>query len=204
MSIIRNSIKDNFTQIPNHILDADISSGAFRVLVYLYSKPNNWYVRNKDIMNRLNIGKQDTVAKYWKELLEANLIDRTKDKGNSYNYTLLEGVPPKKVDTIHPIMVDTVPPKMGEHSNTKNNTNNKQVLENLPDTINKDAFNEWLDYKKYKTKTPITKCINMMSKYSYVAQQQMVDTSIMNGWKGLFEPKQKQTTKEKTGGIQCY
>ena len=135
MSIVRNSIKENFTQIPNHILDADISSGAFRVLVYLYSKPNNWYVRNKDIMNRLNIGKQDTVAKYWKELLGANLIERTKDKGNSYSYTLLESVPPKMVDKVYPIMGDTVPPKMGEYSNTKNNTKNNTKANPYTDFI---------------------------------------------------------------------
>jgi len=55
--------------------------------------------------------------------------------------------------------------------------------------VNKEAFNEWIDYKSYKAIAPITKVLNMMCKYSIQQQQQMVDTSIMNNYQGLFEPK---------------
>jgi len=72
-----------------------------------------------------------------------------------------------------------------------------QIEEKLTEysNINLDAFNEWIEYKKYKTITPITKLLNMLTKQDYYTQQEMVDTSIMNGWAGLFEPKQqsKQT-----------
>lgn len=57
--------------------------------------------------------------------------------------------------------------------------------------LDESSFTEWMSYKKYKTKAPITKCINFLSKYDKETQKQIVDTSIMNGWKGLFEPKQQ-------------
>jgi len=65
--------------------------------------------------------------------------------------------------------------------------------------INIQALNEWLEIKKFKTITPITKTLNMLSEYDEQVQQQIVDTSIMNNWKGLFEPKgiiKKSNTKQ--------
>lgn len=59
--------------------------------------------------------------------------------------------------------------------------------------INQEAFNEWMAYKKYKNKGAITKTLNMLNKYDFQTQQQMVDKSIMNEYKGLFEPKQQRT-----------
>lgn len=59
--------------------------------------------------------------------------------------------------------------------------------------INQDAFNEWMAYKKYKNKGAITKTLNMLNKYDYQTQQEMVDKSIMNEYKGLFEPKQQKS-----------
>jgi hypothetical protein len=58
--------------------------------------------------------------------------------------------------------------------------------------INQNAFNEWIAYKKYKNKGAITKTLNMLNKYDFQTQQKMVDKSIMNEYKGLFEPKQSQ------------
>lgn len=74
-----------------------------------------------------------------------------------------------------------------------NTTINKSSVE-LPLTINKESFNEWLKYKKYKSKAPITKCINFLSVYSFEIQREIIDTSIMNEWKGLFPPKQNFNT----------
>ena len=62
--------------------------------------------------------------------------------------------------------------------------------------INQDAFNEWMKYKKYKNKGAITKTLNMLNKYDYQTQQEMVDKSIMNEYKGLFEPKQKRSNTD--------
>ena len=63
----------------------------------------------------------------------------------------------------------------------------------VPDTLNADAWHEWIDYRVDRRK-PITqlsakKQVSELAKYSHETQQQMVDTSIANGWQGLFPPK---------------
>ena len=63
--------------------------------------------------------------------------------------------------------------------------------------LNQDAFNEWLNHKNYKSKGAITKTSNFLCKYSFEVQQQIVDTSMMNNYKGLFEPKQSNQQKQK-------
>ncbi len=60
-------------------------------------------------------------------------------------------------------------------------------------SINLDAIVEWINYKNYKSIAPVTKVLNLMSKYNHEQQQQTVDTSIMNEYKGLFEPQQQKT-----------
>jgi len=67
------------------------------------------------------------------------------------------------------------------------------VIEKLEEftNVNQSALNEWISYKKYKSQGAITKTLNMLNKYSFEVQQEMVDKSIMNEYKGLFEPKQQ-------------
>ena len=67
--------------------------------------------------------------------------------------------------------------------------------------INVDAFEEWKNNKKYKTIGPITKVLNFLNDYSFAEQQQIVDTSIMNGWKGLFEPSKKRNRTDNNIGV---
>ena len=55
--------------------------------------------------------------------------------------------------------------------------------------ININSFYEWIETKKFKSIAPVTKVLNFLSNYDMQTQQQIVDASIMNGWKGLFEPK---------------
>jgi len=63
----------------------------------------------------------------------------------------------------------------------------------VPDALNADAWHEWIEYRVDRRK-PITqlsakKQVAELAKYSHETQQQMVDTSIANGWQGLFPPK---------------
>lgn len=77
MSVIRNQVKGKFSIIENHIItDSRISDAAFRVACYLISRPDNWQINNKDIMKQLRIKQQDTLAKYWKQLLNAGVLFR--------------------------------------------------------------------------------------------------------------------------------
>jgi hypothetical protein len=77
------------------------------------------------------------------------------------------------------------------------NIKNKQKDEVLPENLNIEAFNSWCDYKgKSYSKQGRTLTINKLTKYSKDVQQQMVDNSIMNNYKGLFEVKQNNQQKQ--------
>ena len=63
--------------------------------------------------------------------------------------------------------------------------------------INKEAFVMWCDYKGSKyTKQGKTLSMNKLKAFSKAIQMEMVETAIMNGWKGLFEIKKQSTFKK--------
>jgi len=83
-----NKLKNNYTKIPNALItDLELSNGAKVVYCYIASKPSGWNVFNADIMKALGIKKENTLAKYWKELIEAGWITRTKNNVSSDNKT---------------------------------------------------------------------------------------------------------------------
>ena len=142
MSILHNKLASGFTMLSNNIItDNRISSHAFRVYVYLASKPNGWNVNNQDVQTKLNIKRRETIAGYWKELIDNGYITRVtrlSANGNptgSYDYII-------NACTVIPCTVEacTVEPDMGgdhvrlnstdpvrlnsTYSNTNNKTNN--------------------------------------------------------------------------------
>lgn len=77
MSKIINSLRKCFTQIPNAIVtDQSLSDGALRVFLYMSTKPDDWQFNNRDIQHKLNIKRAETIAKYWKELIQSGWIGR--------------------------------------------------------------------------------------------------------------------------------
>ena len=79
MGVLKNELKENFTQIPNQLLfDKRISFGARILFCYLASKPNNWKIVNQDIITNLNVSL-DSVAKYFNELLDTGWITRERE-----------------------------------------------------------------------------------------------------------------------------
>ena len=70
--ITTKQFKMDFTKIPNDLLrDKNLTSGAFRLYVYLASKPSDWNVNNSDIKTQLSIGSNNTIAKLFKELISS-------------------------------------------------------------------------------------------------------------------------------------
>lgn len=71
------AIRKKFTQIPNAIvIDPKLSDGALRVFLYMSTKPDNWQFNNRDIQLNLGIKRAETIAKYWKELINSGWISR--------------------------------------------------------------------------------------------------------------------------------
>lgn len=63
-----------------------------------------------------------------------------------------------------------------------------------PYTINGEAYDEWLQYRKSEKKKPVGsiaqhKQLLLLSQYPHDVQQAIIDTSINCGWQGLFPPK---------------
>lgn len=151
MAILYNQLRDNFTQIPNELLTDDrLSNGAKVVYCYVASKPTGWKFWNTEIQKALNIKDNNTMSKYWKELLNTGWVDRTRTKADNgqfsggYDYELRIS-PNTENDHIREN------PSLGKtptHSNTDfnintniinntnildtNNSNNISLEENIP------------------------------------------------------------------------
>jgi len=115
------NIKDNFTIIPNALLGIELSDRAFKLAVYMYSTPKDWEYHNGVICKLLNTSEK-SLAKSWKELLDQNIVTRTRRVVNGvpnggYDY-IVHDVSPKSSDL--PDRPKGVSPKSSE---TINNTN---------------------------------------------------------------------------------
>lgn len=74
----------------------------------------------------------------------------------------------------------------------KNKQKEKTEDEDLPENINLEAFNQWCQYKgKNYSRQGKTLSANKLSKFTHKEQREMVNNSIMNNYKGLFEVKNK-------------
>lgn len=199
MSILRNDLQGKYCQIPNElIIDQRLSNGAFRVLCLLFSKPNNWKVYNKAIMNELGVKKPHTMAGFWKECVDSGWLSReliTSSKEGTvgaYNYSI----------NLLPIMGITADkgtaengqlPKMGIHNKTNStNKTDKSNTNSLPFCIKPTVWAEWVQHrkelKKSLTPTTIKKQLAQLEKWDKLGMDtgEIIHASITNGWAGLF------------------
>lgn len=79
-------------------------------------------------------------------------------------------------------------------SDSKNDKSKILDAVNSSSKLNKVSFVEWLEYKKFKYQVnSVNKLIDMLTQYDIYTQKEIIDNSIMNNYKGLFEPKKKQS-----------
>lgn len=203
MNTLKNALKAQYSQIPNDlIIDMNLSSNALRVLLYLFTKPDNWNVYNSDICKQLNISEK-SLTKYWKELLNSRWLRRTKKQSSSGKFTggYLYHIGNFSISEKSSVSVksgeynNNIPLQQKETINNNKKINKKESLDLILkdfdlSSINMVSLNEWLVYKNFNyKKIGISKIIKMLNDYSFDIQKQIIDTSIMNGWKGLFPPK---------------
>lgn len=74
--ILKSKLKEKFSTIPNRLFDCGLSSKAIHLFCYLATKPENWVVYNADVKLQLDIKDDATIAKVWRELLDACWIER--------------------------------------------------------------------------------------------------------------------------------
>lgn len=190
MGILRNEIKSNFTQIPNQLLfDNRLSFGSRILYCYLASKPDNWKIINQDVINTLQVSC-DSIAKYFKELLNAGWITREReidDKGQfcgGYNYTVYASPKPPNKEKV---LIRQNDGKIN-NTNTTNNTNlfsnnnisiNNKQQDNI-NNINNNIYNN-------KNKKDIDNNINNTQSNSIKLEQN--DKLLYESYKKILETK---------------
>ena len=145
MNTLRNELKANYSQIPNELItDLTLSSGALRVLLYLFTKPDNWNVYNADICKQLDISEK-TLTKYWSELLSSKWLRRekkqTKDGKFTGGYSYLIGS-------------FTISEKSSESEKSSDHSNNKPI-QKKETNISYDDFS--LLWNEFATKNNLSK-----------------------------------------------
>ncbi|MBE8232174.1 MAG: hypothetical protein HAW67_00460 [Endozoicomonadaceae bacterium] len=95
MAVLRNKLVKNFTMIPNALItDKKLKAPVFKVICYLFSRPDGWNINNKDVMKSLGIARRETMSSYWKSALESGWINRVKkENGFGYDYILHDSPP---------------------------------------------------------------------------------------------------------------
>ena len=153
--------------------------------------------------------KSDTIYRYIKQLVELGFINHIKDgkkdlikltqKGKSLFVSMSEKNPNYYVgkkselnSEKNPTYKNTNSNKNTNIKNIKNKQKEKTEDEDLPENINLEAFNQWCQYKgKNYSRQGKTLSANKLAKFTHKEQREMVDNSIMNNYKGLFEVKNK-------------
>lgn len=86
MSIKKIKTGSEIIQInPDIIVDNRISSGAFRLYCYIKSLPDDWEVNNNDLRKKLKISSNNTIAKYFRQLIETGWLNRERAKDEDNN-----------------------------------------------------------------------------------------------------------------------
>ena len=98
-------------------------------------------------------------------------------------------------ETVPTVEDETVPTLLYTENTTENTTNKKNKTKKekpLPENLNLEAYELWLDYKgKQYSQQGKTLSANKLAKYSHETQMQMVENSIINNYKGLFDVEPK-------------
>ena len=204
MAILKNRLKDNYTMIPNEIITSKISNNSFRLLVYLWSKPSDWEVNQKNIAKDFAV-HTNTIKGWIKELKELGyLVIEKKNAGQSfeYIYTLIDdGQLTMDKLTIDNLTMDNVTTVSQTVLHNKTNTTKTEYTNtdsNKTKTIDtyfssselNVLFEEFLamrkELKAKNTDRAIKLLVSELNKFDDVAKKKMIEQSIMNSWKSVY------------------
>ena len=154
MAIVRNNLKDNFSNIPNSVIQCDdLSDGDFRLLIYLYSLPDDWKIFQENLGKKFNCNREN-INKKIRRLKKAGYLEVSKNNNNEYVYKLLN----KNVSVNNTSINDTL---IIDTSINDTHTNNLYIQKNnITNTYNnkeKNIIKEnfeifWKEYPKKQAK----------------------------------------------------
>ena len=214
MRRIRVEKSKNFTTINNEfIFNKDLSLKAKGMLCHLLALPNDWKLYVEEVEKWHTDGKS-AIYSAFKELTANGYMMREQKRDKlgkivSWDYIVFE-----KPHTDYP---DVDKPDVDEPdvenrtllntNNTKDlkkvNTDNNKTEDFYPFDLNVEAWNFWKEFRKEQFRTTykplgeaaaISKLLRI-SNNDKELQAQILQQSIENGWKGLFDLKTEKQTK---------
>ena len=203
MKRIRVEKSKNFTTINNEfIFNKNLSLKAKGLLCHLLALPNDWKLYVEEVEKWSTDGKS-AIYSAFKELTSNGYMKRKqiRDKGKivSWDYIVYEK-PHTDFQEIEKLDVENQPLL---NTNIKLNTNNTKTERDYPFELNLDAWNLWKEFRKEQFRTTykplgeaaaISKLLRI-SNNNKEHQAEIIQQSIENGWKGLFELKTEKQTK---------
>tara|TARA_R100000406_G_scaffold81894_1_gene63852 strand:+ start:2092 stop:2766 length:675 start_codon:yes stop_codon:yes gene_type:complete len=203
MKRIRVEKAKNFTTINNEfIFNKNLSLKAKGLLCHLLALPNDWKLYVEEVEKWSTDGKS-AIYSAFKELTSNGYMKREqiRDKGKivSWDYIVYEK-PHIDIQEIEKLDVEN---QTLLNTNIKLNTNNTKTERDYPFELNLDAWELWKAFRKEQFRTiykplgeaaAISKLLRI-SNNNKENQAKIIQQSIENGWKGLFELKTEKQTK---------
>ena len=200
---------ENFTTINNEfIFNKEMSLKAKGLLCHLLALPKDWNLYVEEV-EKWHKDKKDSVYTGFKELIALGYVERTQKRESGkfkgfdyivYEIPIREKPIREKPNTENPQLLNT-DIKLNTN-NTKREEFDFQDLEEL----NVEVWKKWREYRKeqfrpsYKPigeKAAIGKLMRL-SQGCQELQRKILQQSIENGWKGIFDLKQEKQSKTKS------
>lgn len=179
---------------------------------WIYNTYKSWH-------EQLPFMSEITIKRAVKNLIEKKIIITENFNKNSFDKTLWYSIDYEKLNEIVEISdsIKLIPSRVSDcdyreyqndttntNNNYNNNNNNKKIknIEKLYFENNKvnDIFLEFLDLRKkikaVNSDRAINTLINKLNKYDDDTKFMMIEQSIVNSWKDVYELKNKQSKKE--------
>ena len=196
---------NNYTTINNEfIFNKEMSLKAKGLLCHLLALPENWELYVEELEKWHKDGKS-AIYSAFKELSKFGYIERLqrREKGlfKGFDYIVYEKPNIEKPKTDKP-KTENRPLLNTDILLNTNNTKKRFDFESLEE-LNIDVWKKWKEYRKeqfrinYKPigeKAAIGKLLRL-SQGCHEVQEQIIQQSIENGWKGIFELKDQVKSK---------
>ena len=203
MKRIRVEKNKNFTTINNEfIFNKNLSLKAKGLLCHLLALPNDWRLYVEEVEKWSTDGKS-AIYSAFKELTSNGYMKREqkREKGKivSWDYIVYEK-PHTDFQEVENLHIENQPLL---NTNIKLNTNNTKTERDYPFELNLEAWELWKEFRKEQFRTTykplgeaaaISKLLRI-SNNNKENQAQIIQQSIENGWKGLFELKTEKQSK---------
>ena len=199
----------NFTTINNEfIFNKDMSLKAKGLLCHLLALPETWDLYVEEV-EKWHKDKKDSIYTGFKELMTLGYVQRIQKreagKFKGFDYIVFEK---PKMDLSETVLSETENPHL-LNTDIKLNTDiikKEQFDFEELEELNVEIWKKWRAYRKetfrltYKPigeKAAIGKLMRL-SQGCHEVQEQIIQQSIENGWKGIFELKEQKQSKTKS------